>query len=142
MVEKPKPWQPPCGGLSFRFSRSWADVEDDDQDGALVSYAASSGESSAEEAAEAQRLKENLLRERDSKRTRKGGNAPMVGNKSLAKGATKRRGGRPAKIFQCQRLQTKRLQSQMGPWMVLMLVVRWRWAPQMRFYLGKVLLDR
>ena len=55
-VEKPKPLQPIRGGLSFRFSKAWADVEDDDdQAGALVSYAESSGESSAEETIDARR---------------------------------------------------------------------------------------
>ena len=76
VVEKPKPLQPPRGGLSFRFSRSWADLDDDDQDGALVSYAESSGESSAEEAIEARRLRQVLLEERDLKRATKGGNVP------------------------------------------------------------------
>ena len=51
VVEKPKPLElKPRGGLSYRFSRAWADVvDDDDQAEALVSYADSSGDSSEEE---------------------------------------------------------------------------------------------
>ena len=154
-VEKPKPLQPLRGGLSFRLSKAWADVEDDDdQAGALVSYAESSGDSSAEEASSARHLWETFLRERDSQRTEKRGNvvvlqAPMKSRKNqlfLAKSATKRRGGRPAKkcllkFFRYHNLRFE-LQFQKGQGMALLLVVRWRWAPQMRFYLGKALLDR
>ena len=160
VVEKLKPLQPPRGGLSFRFSRSWADLVDDDHDGALVSYAASSGESSAEEAAEAQRLKEALLQERDSKRTKKGGNVPRGsqssngGHQTLGEGRDKaslgetrqERSSQPAKkgllkIFRYHNLRFKP-QSEKGQGMALLLVVRWRWALRMRCDLGKGLLDR
>ena len=47
VVEKPKPLElKPRGGLSYRFSRAWADVVDDDEQAeALVSYAAPSSDS-------------------------------------------------------------------------------------------------
>ena len=104
VVEKPKPLKP-RGGLSHRFSKAWADVvDDDDQAGALVSYAESSGDSGEEETNNARHLWETFLRERDSQRTEARHllvlRAPMKSRKNrftLAKGATKRRGGRPAK---------------------------------------------
>ena len=82
VVEKPKPLElKPRGGLSYRFSRAWADVVDDDEQAeALVSYAASSSDSSEEETNAAQRLKEILLKERDSQRTAIRGNVPMGGS--------------------------------------------------------------
>ena len=61
VVEKPKPLEPvkPRGGLSYPFSRAWADlVDDDDQTGVLVSYADSSGDSSEEETNSAGHLRE------------------------------------------------------------------------------------
>ena len=89
-VDKPKPLQPLRGGLSFRFSKAWADVEDDDdQAGALVSYAESSGESSAEDASEARRLWQALLQERELKRAKKGGNVPHEGSQSSNDGHKK-----------------------------------------------------
>ena len=82
-------------------------VDDDDQAEALVSYAASSSDSSEEETNAVQRMREIFLQERDSQRTANRGNVPMggfpapkTGRKNrftLAKNATKRRGGRPAK---------------------------------------------
>ena len=82
VVEKPKPLKP-RGGLSYRFSKAWADVvDDDDQAGALVSYAESSGDSSEEETNNARHLWETFLRERDSQRTEARGNVPLTGSPS------------------------------------------------------------
>ena len=82
VVEKPKPLElKPRGGLSYRFSRAWADVvDDDDQAEALVSYAASSSDSSEEETNAAQRMREIFLQERDSQRTAIRGNVPLGGS--------------------------------------------------------------
>ena len=82
VVEKPKPLElKPRGGLSYRFSRAWADVvDDDDQAEALVSYAASSSDSSTEETNAVHRMREILLQERDSQRTAIRGNVPMGGS--------------------------------------------------------------
>ena len=82
VVEKPKPLElKPRGGLSYRFSRAWADVvDDDDQAEALVSYAASSSDSSEEETNAVHRMREILLQERDSQRTAIRGNVPMGGS--------------------------------------------------------------
>ena len=83
VVEKPKPLQPPRGGLSYRFSRAWADVvDDDDQAGALVSSAESSGDSSEEETSTARHLWETFLRERELQRTETCGNVPPTGSPS------------------------------------------------------------
>ena len=85
VVEKPKPLEPvkPRGGLSYPFSRAWADVvDDDDQTGALVSYADSSGDSSEEETNSVRHLRETFLRERDSQRTETRGNVPFAGSSS------------------------------------------------------------
>ena len=82
VVEKPKPLKP-RGGLSYRFSTAWADVvDDDDQAGALVSYADSSGDSSEEETNNARHLWETFLQERDSQRTEIRGNVPLTGSPS------------------------------------------------------------
>ena len=83
-MEKPKPLKlKPRGGLSYRFSGAWADVvDDDDQAGALVSYADSSGDSSEEETNNARHLRESFLRERDSQRTETRGNVPLTGSPS------------------------------------------------------------
>ena len=92
VVEKPKPLEPvkPRGGLSYPFSRAWADlVDDDDQTGALVSYADSSGDSSEEETNSARHLREIFLRERDSQRTAMCGNVPMAGSSSPNDGQKK-----------------------------------------------------
>ena len=92
VVEKPKPLEPvkPRGGLSYPFSRAWADlVDDDDQMGALVSYADSSGDSSEEETNSARHLREIFLRERDSQRTAMSGNVPMAGSSSPNDGQKK-----------------------------------------------------
>ena len=92
VVEKPKPLEPvkPRGGLSYPFSRAWADlVDDDDQTGALVSYADSSGDSSEEETNSARHLRETFLRERDSQRTETRGNAPLTGSSSSNDGQKK-----------------------------------------------------
>ena len=83
VVEKPKPLEPvkPRGGLSYPFSRAWADVVDDDEQAeALVSYAASSSDSSEEETNAAQRMKKIFLQERDSQRTAIRGNVPLGGS--------------------------------------------------------------
>ena len=82
VVEKPEPLElKPRGGLSYRFSRAWADVvDDDDQAEALVSYAASSSDSSEEETNAVHRMREILLQERDSQRTAIRGNVPMGGS--------------------------------------------------------------
>ena len=90
-MEKPKPLElKPRGGLSYRFSRAWADVvDDDDQAEALVSYAASSSDSSEEETNAAQRMREIFLRERDSQRTAIRGNVPMGGSSSPNDGQKK-----------------------------------------------------
>ena len=92
VVEKPKPLEPvkPRGGLSYPFSRAWADlVDDDDQTGALVSYADSSGDSSEEETNSARHLRETFLRERDSQRTETRGNVPLTGSSSSNDGQKK-----------------------------------------------------
>ena len=92
VVEKPKPLEPvkPRGGLSYPFSRAWADlVDDDDQTGALVSYADSSGDSSEEETNSARHLREIFLRERDSQRTAMRGNVPIAGSSSSNDGQKK-----------------------------------------------------
>ena len=92
VVEKPKPLEPvkPRGGLSYPFSRAWADlVDDDDQTGVLVSYADSSGDSSEEETNSARRLREIFLQERDSKRTVTRGNVPLTGSSSSNDGQKK-----------------------------------------------------
>ena len=92
VVEKPKPLEPvkPRGGLSYPFSRAWADlVDDDDQTGVLVSYADSSGDSSEEETNSARHLREIFLRERDSKRTATRGNVPLTGSSSSNDGQKK-----------------------------------------------------
>ena len=82
VVEKPKPLElKPRGGLSYRLSRAWADVVDDDEQAeALVSYAASSSDSSEEETNAAQRMREIFLQERDSQRTAIRGNVPLGGS--------------------------------------------------------------
>ena len=81
VVEKPKPLKP-RGGLSYRFSKAWADVvDDDDQAGALV-YPESSCDSSEEETNNARHLWETFLRERDSQRTEARGNVPLTGSPS------------------------------------------------------------
>ena len=92
VVEKPKPLEPvkPRGGLSYPFSRAWADVvDDDDQAEALVSYAASSSDSSEEETNAVQRLKELFLQERDSWRTASRGNVPQSGSSGSNDGPKK-----------------------------------------------------
>ena len=92
VVEKPKPLEPvkPRGGLSYPFSRAWADVvDDDDQTGALVSYADSSGDSSEEETNSVRHLWETFLRERDSQRTKSSGNVPLAGSSSSNDGQKK-----------------------------------------------------
>ena len=92
VVEKPKPLEPvkPRGGLSYPFSRAWAGlVDDDDQTGALVSYADSSGDSSEEETNSARHLREIFLRERDSQRTAMRGNVPIAGSSSSNDGQKK-----------------------------------------------------
>ena len=92
VVEKPKPLEPvkPRGGLSYPFSRAWADlVDDDDQTGALVSYADSSGDSSEEETNSARHLREFFLRERDLQRTATRGNVPLAGSSSSNDGQKK-----------------------------------------------------
>ena len=91
VVEKPKPLElKPRGGLSYRFSRAWADVVDDDEQAeALVSYAASSSDSSEEETNAAQRLKEIFLKERDSQRTAIRGNVPQSGSSGSNDGLNK-----------------------------------------------------
>ena len=91
VVEKPKPLElKPRGGLSYRFSRAWADVVDDDEQAeALVSYAASSSDSSEEETNAAQRLKEIFLKERDSQRTAIRGNVPQSGSSGSNDGPKK-----------------------------------------------------
>ena len=91
VVEKPKPLElKPRGGLSYRFSRAWADVVDDDEQAeALVSYAASSSDSSEEETNAVQRLKEIFLQERDSKRTANRGNVPQSGSSGSNDGPKK-----------------------------------------------------
>ena len=90
-MEKPKPLElKPRGGLSYRFSRAWADVVDDDEQAeALVSYAASSSDSSEEETNAAQRLKEIFLQERDSQRTAIRGNVPQSGSSGSNDGPKK-----------------------------------------------------
>ena len=109
VVEKPQPLElKPRGGLSYRFSRAWADVVDDDEQAeALVSYAASSSDSSEEETNAAQRMREIFLQERDSQRTAIRGNVPLGGSSGpndgqkksvhLGEGRDKASRGRPAK---------------------------------------------
>ena len=63
--------------------------DDEDQDGALVSYARSSGESSAEEANDVRHLWEAFLQERELKRAGKGGNVPHGGSQSSNEGHKK-----------------------------------------------------
>ena len=84
VVEKPKPLEPvkPRGGLADL-------VGDDDQTGALVSYADSSGDSSEEETNSARHLREIFLRERDSQRTATRGNVPLAGSSSSNDGQKK-----------------------------------------------------
>ena len=91
VVEKPKPLElKPRGGLSYRFSRAWADVvDDDDQAEVLVSYAASSSDSSEEETTAAQRMREIFLQERDSQRTAIRGNVPLGGSSGPKNGQKK-----------------------------------------------------
>ena len=57
-------------------------VDDDDQAGALVSYAESSGDSSEEETSTARHLWETFLRERKLQRTETCGNVPPTGSPS------------------------------------------------------------
>ena len=164
-VEKPKPLQPLRGGLSFRFSKAWADVEDDDdQAGALVSHAESSGDSSAEETSSARHLWETFLRERGSQRTEERGNVPPIGSpssneeqkKSIDLGEERDKASRGEARQEVSSQTRQEVSSQVFSLSQssiraavskrardgLLLVVRWRRAPQMRFYLGKALLDR
>ena len=160
VVEKPKPLElKPRGGLSYRFSRAWADVVDDDEQAeALVSYAASSSDSSEEETNAAQRLKEIFLQERDSQRTANRGNVPQSGSSGsndgpkksvhLGEGRDKASRGETrqevtSQVFSLPQpplVELNGLKKEQG--MVQLWLVRWWWAPRMRFYLGKVLLDR
>ena len=90
-VEAPKPLPPKRpGGLSYRFSTAWADVkDDDDQELRLVSYADSSDESLADEAAYTKMMVEALVQERDNQRPGTRGNGSRSGSQSSNGGRKK-----------------------------------------------------